>query len=177
MISGFATGDEISFGLLSYTSGDTVNVSAAGIVTVSAGGTVYNLHIAGAVVSSTAYQLGSGTYGLALSMGNTSATMAFIKPPVTSGAANVVSAAFSPAASKLTGADVFSRLGDNLPDVDFAGGLSGVVSSLLLSHYAESITARVAQKSATARSGIVTIDNHDGRKLTQSNWLVDKMTH
>jgi autotransporter passenger strand-loop-strand repeat protein len=78
VISNFTVGDQISFGLLYYSASETVAVNKAGIVTVSGGGRVYNLHIAGATVGSTDYVLSQGNYGPVLTTTVTSAAMAFL---------------------------------------------------------------------------------------------------
>jgi hypothetical protein len=65
---------------VAYASSDTVTVNTAGIVTVSAGGATYDVHIAGATVGSTAYVFGPGSL---LTKGVGSAAIKFIAPAVT----------------------------------------------------------------------------------------------
>jgi autotransporter passenger strand-loop-strand repeat protein len=81
VISGFGVGDVIAFGQVYYGAGDTVAVKSAGIVTISASGETYNLHIAGATVGSTDYALSEGAYGLKLTVSASAApAMAFLRP-------------------------------------------------------------------------------------------------
>jgi autotransporter passenger strand-loop-strand repeat protein len=100
VISGFGSGDVIAFGP-DLTTGDTVSVKSAGIVTVSAGGLVYNLNIAGATVGETDFHVsGSLYYGVELTRSSTSGAvvkdiaaasatrMAFIAPPASASAAS-----------------------------------------------------------------------------------------
>jgi autotransporter passenger strand-loop-strand repeat protein len=59
-ISGFAAGDKIKLAGVKYAAGDKATVKTAGIVTVSAGGHTYALHIAGATVGE-GFKFGSGS--------------------------------------------------------------------------------------------------------------------
>jgi len=61
VISGFEAGDNIDLAYVTYSAGDSVSVNTPGIVTVSAGGKTYNLHIAGAKVGETDFSFGSGS--------------------------------------------------------------------------------------------------------------------
>jgi autotransporter passenger strand-loop-strand repeat protein len=130
-ISGFVAGDQISFGLLYSSNADTVAVKTAGIVTVSAGGYVYNLHIAGAVVGSKAFQLGQDAYGLDLTTTLTSATQkqapltgsqAFASVPEL--AANIVQGRLATLAAKEAAPTLNTSSTQTLP------GLSGIVTLL-----------------------------------------------
>jgi len=59
-ISGFAAGDEIVLKAVSYISGATASVASAGVVTISNGGQLFNLHIAGAAVGEKGFSFGPG---------------------------------------------------------------------------------------------------------------------
>jgi fibronectin-binding autotransporter adhesin len=74
-ISGFAAGDAIKLAGISYSASDSVGVTKAGVVTVSAGGHKYSLHIAGATVSSTAFTFGPGAI-----LTTSTPAMAFLAP-------------------------------------------------------------------------------------------------
>jgi autotransporter passenger strand-loop-strand repeat protein len=63
VISGFGPGDSIDLLMVAYSSASTVSVNSPGVVTVSAGGTTYNLNISGAVVGATNFSLSSAAYG------------------------------------------------------------------------------------------------------------------
>jgi hypothetical protein len=156
VISGFAAGDQISFAQLTYSAGDTVSVTKPGIVTVSAGGQVYNLHIAGAVVSSTAFHLGSGEYGLELTTGATGAApaaMAFIAPAVTSSAA-------TPSA---------------LPGYDFTGGgLSSPLGAAILANFATSEASLAAAAPSFALAGIMALETPGSASLVHVVLPIDK---
>ena len=60
-ISGFAATDRIVLSAIHYSTSDSVSVNAPNIVTVSAGGKTYNLHIAGATVGETDFSFGPGS--------------------------------------------------------------------------------------------------------------------
>ncbi len=60
-IYGFATGDAIKLTAVPYAASDTVRVATAGVVTVSAFGSAYNLNIAGATVGETNFHFVSGS--------------------------------------------------------------------------------------------------------------------
>jgi autotransporter passenger strand-loop-strand repeat protein len=60
-ISGFAATDKIVLSAIRFSTSDSVSVNAPGIVTVSAGGKDYNLHIAGATVGETDFSFGAGS--------------------------------------------------------------------------------------------------------------------
>lgn len=61
VISGFEVGDSIDLSYVPYSTSDSVSVKSPGIVTISAGGKDYNLHIAGATVGETDFSFGSGS--------------------------------------------------------------------------------------------------------------------
>jgi hypothetical protein len=109
VISGFAAGDEVEFSALTYSAGDSATVKSAGIVTVSAGGTAYNIHIAGAVVGSTAFEVTSASstdHALVLIENLTSASMAFVAPPAVAALPAADFAAAGPAHAGLVPAGV-----------------------------------------------------------------------
>ncbi len=103
VISGFVAGDSITLDAQIYSAGDTVAVHSAGIVTISAGGTTYNLHIAGATVGETDFTLGGYVLTLTKSASapaarpalsdtvaahaSSPAKMAFLAPPASASAA------------------------------------------------------------------------------------------
>jgi autotransporter passenger strand-loop-strand repeat protein len=78
-ISGFAAGDTIQLAGVTYASGATVSVLAAGVVTISDGGKAYKLDIAGATVGETDFQFSSGSL---LTRGSTPGVMKFIGQPI-----------------------------------------------------------------------------------------------
>jgi hypothetical protein len=83
-VSNFVAGDNIAFGQLFATSTGSVSVKSAGIVTVSAGGRVYNVQIAGAAVGSKAFKLGYyAGYGLDLTTTASATTAAPKQTPLT----------------------------------------------------------------------------------------------
>lgn len=60
-ISGFAATDSIVLSAIPYATSDSVTVNAENIVTISAGGKTYNLHIAGATIGETDFSFGPGS--------------------------------------------------------------------------------------------------------------------
>jgi autotransporter passenger strand-loop-strand repeat protein len=79
MVSGFVAGDTIKLSAVPYNASDTVKVVSAGIVTVTAGGKNYQVHIAGATVGETDFHFGSGS--LLTKSTQAAKTMAFARPP------------------------------------------------------------------------------------------------
>jgi len=60
-ISGFAATDSIILSAIPYATSDSVTVNAENIVTISAGGKTYTLHIAGATIGETDFSFGPGS--------------------------------------------------------------------------------------------------------------------
>jgi autotransporter passenger strand-loop-strand repeat protein len=76
-ISGFGPTDSIKLSFIPYSAGDSVSVNSTGIVTISAGGETYNLHIAGATVGETDFTFGSGS----ILTKSDAPQMTFLRPP------------------------------------------------------------------------------------------------
>jgi autotransporter passenger strand-loop-strand repeat protein len=80
-VTAFLAGDTIDLPNVAYSTGDTVTVATAGVVTISAGGVAYDVNVAGATVGETGFLLSadSGT-GTKLTTDLSVTTMAFLRP-------------------------------------------------------------------------------------------------
>ena len=116
-ISGFASGDEIQLASVTYASSDSVSVNAPGVVTVSAGGSEYNLNIAGAQVGETDFVFGPGS----ILTKNDAPQMAFLRPPASPSAGLDGNWGTITSASGLSIADFAPKI---------AGGIDAVRSSI-----------------------------------------------
>ena len=116
-ISGFASGDEIQLASVTYASSDSVSVNAPGVVTVSAGGSEYNLNIAGAKVGETDFVFGPGS----ILTKNDAPQMAFLRPPASPSAGLDGNWGTITSASGLSIADFAPKI---------AGGIEVVTSSV-----------------------------------------------
>jgi hypothetical protein len=61
-ITGFIAGDTIDLAGIAYTSGDSVTVAKAGVVSINTPGKTYNLNIAGATVGETDFQFSTSSF-------------------------------------------------------------------------------------------------------------------
>jgi autotransporter passenger strand-loop-strand repeat protein len=137
VISGFASGDEIDLADVAYSSSDTVTVATPGVVTISVGGTSYNLNIAGAAVGETGFTLSADTgSGTLLIFSAATPSMAFLRPAVggSERAAmpammDVVTAKTKAAPAFATTATQVSGFGESLVRLGNSGGVERVVVS------------------------------------------------
>jgi autotransporter passenger strand-loop-strand repeat protein len=77
VVSGFVAGDSIKLSAVPYKANDSVAVTSAGIVTVTAAGKKYAVHVAGATVGETAFHFGPGSL---LTTTQAATAMAFLRP-------------------------------------------------------------------------------------------------
>ncbi len=76
-IENFKAGDSIVLAAVHYSAGDTATVEKTGVVTVSAGGKAYNLHIAGTTIGETDFTFGPGS----ILTRSAAPQMNFLRPP------------------------------------------------------------------------------------------------
>jgi autotransporter passenger strand-loop-strand repeat protein len=132
VISGFVTGDIIKLSAVAYDVSDTVKVNTAGSVTSSAGGSTYDVHIAGATVGSTAFVFGPGSL---LTKGVGSAAIKFIAPAVAPAVSSGGTALAAPGFAQLWLGHASSVAAQTAPMFVSSAAPGGVFTSLVPVHH------------------------------------------